>query len=44
MLTERFYALPDYLDRTLGRIPALGSQKVMETGHIQQGRLGPSQS
>jgi hypothetical protein len=41
MLAERFHTLPDGIDGALCSIPALGSQKLMETGHIQQGWLGP---
>ena len=41
VLAERPHALPDRLDGALCGIPALGSQKLMETGHIQQSRLGP---
>ena len=41
VFAERFHALPDRLDGALRGIPALGSQKLMEPGHIQQGRRGP---
>ena len=41
VLAERFHALPDRLDGALCGIPALGSEKFMETGHIQQSRWGP---
>jgi hypothetical protein len=41
VLAERFHTLPDRLDGALCGFPAFGSQKLMETGHIQQGRLGP---
>jgi hypothetical protein len=41
VLAERFHTLPDRLDGALCGIPALGSQKLMETSYIQQGRLGP---
>src|SRR5271155_5395711 len=44
MLTERFHALPDRLDGTLGSVATLGSQKGMETGHIEQRGLRPYQS
>jgi hypothetical protein len=41
VLAERFHTLPDRLDSALCGIPALGSQKLMETDDIQQGGLRP---
>lgn len=41
MLGQLLYPLPDRLDRALGRLPALRSQKVVESRHIQQGWLRP---
>jgi hypothetical protein len=41
VLAESFHTLPDRLDGALCSLPALGSQKLVETGHIQQGRWGP---
>ena len=41
MLAERLHTLPDRPDGALCGILALGSQKLMEAGHIQQGRVGP---
>ncbi len=41
MFAERFHALTDRLDGPLRGIPALGSQKLMEPGYIEQGCLGP---
>lgn len=38
VLAESFHTLPDRLDGALRSLRALGSQKPMETGHIQQGR------
>lgn len=39
VLAEGLYALPDRLDCALGRIPTFWDEEVIETGHIQQGRL-----
>src|ERR1035438_8424387 len=44
MLAESLYSLPDCLNGATGCILALGSEKVMEASHIQQGGLRPLQA
>jgi hypothetical protein len=41
MLAEFFDALSDRLDGTPSRISALGKQKIIEAGHIEERGLGP---
>ena len=41
---QRFHALPDRFDGTPGRLPALGGEKIMLMGDIQQRRSGPLQA
>ena len=38
---QRLYALPDGLNGALGGTLALGRQKIMETGNVQQSGVGP---
>ena len=44
MSAERFDALSNCLDGSLGCVPAFGAEEVIETGDIQQRGLRPSQS
>jgi hypothetical protein len=41
MLGERSYALSDCFNGALGSIATLGSQEIVEAGHVQQGWLRP---
>ena len=41
-LAQQLYALPDRLDGALGRVAALGSQKVVQSRHIPQAVRRPA--